>query len=69
MNHLLPKTYVAAIEAGQPGWSNLEEIDERTSMAETMMLGLRLLNEGVSGEAFLARHGVSLNDAIRPDHR
>jgi oxygen-independent coproporphyrinogen III oxidase len=66
MNHLLPKTYVQAIEANRPGWSNLEEIDERTSMAETMMLGLRLLNEGVSDEAFFARHGVSLTDQFGP---
>jgi oxygen-independent coproporphyrinogen-3 oxidase len=38
-------------------------------MGETMMLGLRLLDEGVSRSAFLARHGVELDqvygDAIR----
>ena len=66
MNHLLPRTYIEALEAGNPGWSNLEEIDERTAMGETMMLGLRLLNEGVSAGAFLARHGVSLDDQFGP---
>ena len=31
-------------------------------MGETMMLGLRLLEEGVSASAFEARHGVALHD-------
>lgn len=66
MNHLLPKTYIEAIESGRPGWSNLEEIDARTAMGETMMLGLRLLHEGVSDAEFLARHGVSLMDQFGP---
>jgi len=66
MNHLLPRTYINALEAGEPGWSNTEEIDERTAMGETMMLGLRLLNEGVSASAFHARHGVSLDDQFGP---
>ena len=29
-----------------------------------MMLGLRLLDEGVDAEAFAARHGESLDDAF-----
>ena len=40
--------------------SNVERIDPATSMGETMMLGLRLLDKGVSPEAFAKRHGVSL---------
>jgi oxygen-independent coproporphyrinogen-3 oxidase len=31
-------------------------------MAETMMLGLRLIAAGVSRQAFLARHGVPIED-------
>jgi oxygen-independent coproporphyrinogen-3 oxidase len=66
MNHLLPKTYIAAIEAGQPGWSNEETIGPRTAMGETMMLGLRLLNEGVAEAEFQARHGVGLTARFGP---
>jgi oxygen-independent coproporphyrinogen-3 oxidase len=60
MNHLLPATYIAAIDAGERAISNTEEIGPATAMGETMMLGLRLLQEGVSDAAFAARHGVAL---------
>jgi len=62
MNHLLPATYRAAIEAGATPVSNVEELSAATSMSETMMLGLRLLREGISAEAFAARHGVLLEE-------
>lgn len=62
MNHLLPLTYIHAIEAAEPPYSNTEALSPETQIGETMMLGLRLLNEGVSDRAFLERHGVSLND-------
>ncbi|HET8524375.1 MAG TPA: radical SAM family heme chaperone HemW [Thermomicrobiales bacterium] len=69
MNHLLPKTYIEAIEAGTLAISNTEQLPPATAMGETMMLGLRLLDEGVSRAAFVARHGVELDqvygDAIR----
>jgi coproporphyrinogen III oxidase-like Fe-S oxidoreductase len=32
-------------------------------MAETMMLGLRLLEGGVNADTFAARHGIPLEDA------
>lgn len=60
MQHLLPAAFIAAVERGEPPDSNVEEISHETSMGETMMLGLRLLEEGVSDDAFAARHGVSL---------
>lgn len=63
MNHLLPERWCAAVEAGEPTASNVEEIDAATSMAETMLLGLRLLNHGVQAEAFRRRHGVALDEA------
>lgn len=66
MNHLLPETYCAAIEAGAGVASNVESIDERTSRAETMMLGLRLLERGVDATAFDVRHGVGLDEAFGP---
>lgn len=66
MNHLLPETYCQAIESGTDTASNVDTIDETTSRAETMMLGLRLLDHGVDAQAFQVRHGVSLDDAYGP---
>jgi len=66
MNHLLPETYCQAIEAGADTASNVETIDARTSRVETMMLGLRLLDDGVDAAAFDQRHGIALDDAFGP---
>ncbi len=60
MNHLLPKTYIETIECGESAVSNTEEITTRMAMGETMMLGLRLLHEGVTAPEFSMRHGTSL---------
>jgi oxygen-independent coproporphyrinogen III oxidase len=62
MNHPSPQRYIALIQAGESPLSNTERIDGETAMAETMMLGLRLLRDGVSAPAFLRRHGVALRD-------
>ena len=64
MQHLLPATWIATFERGEAPVSNVEEIGEETAMGETMMLGLRLLGEGVADEAFRARHGVALDDTF-----
>ena len=64
MNHLAPLTYVRAVENGQQPTSNLEDIPPPTAMGETMMLGLRLLEQGVSRAAFTARHGLTIEDAF-----
>ena len=61
MNHLLPRTYIEAIERGELPFSNVEELAPRTRMGEAMMLGLRLLREGVSDEAFRLRFDVGLD--------
>jgi oxygen-independent coproporphyrinogen III oxidase len=63
MNHLLPETYVVAVEAGEDVISNRETLDAATLRGETMMLGLRLLRDGVDAAAFAARHGVALEAA------
>jgi oxygen-independent coproporphyrinogen-3 oxidase len=60
MNHLLPERYIAELEKGSLPHSNTETLDEATSVGETMMLGLRLLDDGVDAEAFSVRHGVGL---------
>lgn len=61
MNHLLPETYITAIENETLPHSNIESLDEMTARSETMMLGLRLLDDGVDADAFERRHGVTLN--------
>lgn len=64
MNHLLPETYCDAIDSGLAAWSNHELIDDRIAEAETMMLGLRLLENGINRRSFQARHGRTLEDAF-----
>ncbi len=60
MQHLLPRDFIEAVERGEAPVSNVEPISAQNAMGETMMLGLRLLREGVSPAAFAARHGSSL---------
>jgi oxygen-independent coproporphyrinogen III oxidase len=62
MQHLLPLTWIEAVERGEAPDSNVEEIGPDTAMGETMMLGLRLLEEGVDAEAFRRRHGAALDE-------
>lgn len=66
MNHLLPRTYCEAVETQQTPRSNLEHIPANTAMGETMMLGLRLLADGVDSSRFAARHGQSLESTFGP---
>lgn len=60
MNHLLPERYITELENGALPHSNTEVLDEATARGETMMLGLRLLDDGVDADAFQVRHGVDL---------
>jgi oxygen-independent coproporphyrinogen-3 oxidase len=66
MNHPSPQKYIALLTENQSPRSNIETISARTAMAETTMLGLRLLRDGVSAAAFDRRHGVSLTDQFGP---
>jgi oxygen-independent coproporphyrinogen-3 oxidase len=66
MNQPSPRRYIASLERGESAVTNTEEISERTAMGETMMLGLRLLENGVSAPAFARRHGVSLFEQFAP---
>jgi oxygen-independent coproporphyrinogen-3 oxidase len=59
-NLLLPATYIATVRAGQRPVALSETIDEKTAMGETMMLGLRLVADGVLAAAFRERHGCEL---------
>lgn len=52
---------VAPPDGRTGGWAeHAEAIDERTAIGETMMLGLRLVREGVAYDRFLERHGAPL---------
>jgi oxygen-independent coproporphyrinogen-3 oxidase len=42
----------------------VEEIDDRLAMGETMMLGLRLVKEGVTFERFHQRHGRPMQNVF-----
>lgn len=65
MNVKRPQTYIERLEAGAGlgvahDEKTLERIDQATAMAEHMLLGLRLVREGVSATEFETRFGVSL---------
>lgn len=61
-NHLLPARYIAAMRTGELPRAVSETISPATALGETMMLGLRLLVDGVSETDILARHGVVLHE-------
>jgi len=61
-NVRLPRDYISALEKGQDPVAEEEEIDRALEMGETMMMGLRLLAEGVSFARFVGRFGVSMDD-------
>jgi len=59
-----PAEYVTRIERGEPVEMGAEDIDERTSRGETMVMGLRLLQEGVTYARFAQRHGVEMREVF-----
>jgi oxygen-independent coproporphyrinogen-3 oxidase len=61
-----PQAYIDRIEDGQPPVEERETIPRPLAMGETMMMGLRLA-EGVRGDRFQARFGVSLEDVYREE--
>jgi oxygen-independent coproporphyrinogen-3 oxidase len=60
-NVLHPRQYIASISAHQSAVAESEVISPAMAMSETMFLGLRLLQEGVSETEFAARHRQSLS--------
>ncbi|MGQ9666125.1 MAG: radical SAM family heme chaperone HemW [Anaerolineae bacterium] len=61
-----PQTYMARIEAGLSPTDGEEALSEEMDMAETMILGLRLVQEGVEVERFRRRYGRTPAEAY-PD--
>jgi oxygen-independent coproporphyrinogen-3 oxidase len=70
-----PQGYMARMSGGQEGgvpWessvvADVEVIDQALAMGETMMLGLRLLKEGVPLARFAERFGRSLEDVYHTE--
>lgn len=60
INHLLPERWCAAVEGNESTVANTETIDAATGVVETVMMGLRLLQDGISLPDFERRHGVEL---------
>lgn len=56
--------YIRRIEGGESVEAFHEDIDPRTAMGETMMLGLRLVGEGVPFDGFANLHGRDLRDVF-----
>ncbi len=68
-NVLAPVEYIARLNVGMGPCVHSEDIDRATEMAETMMLGLRLVEEGVSFEGFARRFGERLESLYERELR
>ena len=65
-NLLSPAEYIRRSQAGEPLTDWEEQATPALAMGETMMVGLRLLEEGVNRAAFQARFGRDVSE-IYPD--
>jgi oxygen-independent coproporphyrinogen III oxidase len=61
-NERLPERYISACETGDLPIVEREPIDHRTEMSESLILGLRLVRDGVSAGAFEERHSEALDE-------
>jgi oxygen-independent coproporphyrinogen-3 oxidase len=62
MNLKPPTKYAETVETGGDLTESVETLTREETMAETMMLGLRLIHEGVDCRAFAARFGADPRD-------
>lgn len=67
------QAYIKRVRQGEPqpfpltpAVDGYEQIDRPTEMSETLILGLRLVREGVSSAAFAQRYGCTPDDLFRP---
>ncbi len=70
MNVKRPQSYIQQVETGSGlglarDERSYEQLDQETAMTEHLMLGLRLLQEGVSATQFEQRFGQSLTDRYK----
>lgn len=66
VNERFPARYIERLGRGELPVVQTELIDQRTEVVETMILGLRLVVDGVSATAFRARHGIDLVELYGP---
>ncbi|HXF68837.1 MAG TPA: radical SAM family heme chaperone HemW, partial [Thermoflexus sp.] len=62
VNVMHPKEYIHRVERGETLIVEEERLDRRTQMAEMIILGLRLVEEGVEDARFRARFGEGILD-------
>jgi oxygen-independent coproporphyrinogen III oxidase len=63
-NVLHPREYIDHIRQKGEAVAEVEEIDRALEMGETLMLGLRLIAEGVERACFTERFGVELDEVF-----
>ncbi len=66
-NFLSPAKYAVQLNVGMGACAHLEDIDRATEVAETMILGLRLIEEGVSFDGFARRFGERLESVYESE--
>lgn len=59
--------YSRRVASGEAIEEFIEKIPPRLAMAESMMVGLRLVREGVRHDRFMAQHGVAATDIFRTE--
>jgi oxygen-independent coproporphyrinogen-3 oxidase len=64
-----PDDFIAACQRGQSAVADLETLGVSSIMAQTMFLGLRLLEEGVAFDSFASRFGRDLRSVYKPQLR
>lgn len=65
-NHKSVKGYMKRVDSGETPVDFCEELQALVSMGETMMLGLRLVQEGVTFARFEALHGQPMHSVFGP---
>jgi len=65
-NVLHPRDYIDRVQQTGAAVLETEQIDRALEMGETMMLGLRLIEEGVERARFADRFGTELDDVYGP---
>ncbi|MCX2726656.1 radical SAM family heme chaperone HemW [Thermomicrobium sp. 4228-Ro] len=65
VNERLPARYIERVRAGDLPVREEEPIDPRTEAIETMILGIRLVTDGISARSFHERHGRDLWELYR----
>jgi len=66
VNERRPERYIERLHLGELPIQEVETIDPCTEAIETMLLGLRLVTDGIAASAFRERHGRDLLELYGP---